>query len=152
MEAKMRRAFLFPMAVLFIAVPLFSQTGQDSPKAHPLHEVKTVKIEATVVPNPSKVKEPYAADILQGYLRAALERTGVEAGDSLVKVHLVLNEYTTVDPCTLDGRLVITESGKELADVPITLHNSEEPAKSKDQMQLASRFRDRLVEEINKLK
>jgi len=138
------------MAVLFLAVPLFAQTGQDSPKAHPLHEVKTVKIGDTVVPNPSKVKEPYAADILQGYLRAAFERAGVEVGDSLVKAHLVLNEYTTADPGTLDARLVVTESGKDVADVPIMLHD--ETAKPKEQMQLASRFRDRLVEEINKLK
>jgi hypothetical protein len=47
------------------------------------------------VSNPSEVKEDYAADMLRDNLRAALKSAGFEIGDSPVKAHLVLDEFTS---------------------------------------------------------
>jgi hypothetical protein len=104
-----------------------------------LENVKTIQVEPTIVEQPEKVKDASAANLVRYNLRAAVRDANFQEGDSPIKAHIVLDEFSregkvkrlTVDlgsggsTTTVDGRLVIQDaSGKELANVRIHLHGS----------------------------
>ena len=145
-----------------------SGTTTEKVTSHPLHDVKTVQVEPTVVSNPSGVKEDYAADMLRDNLRAALKSAGFEIGDSPVKAHLVLDEFTSGSTAkrvmvgfgagrsTVDTRLVVVDGEKEAASVRIRVRGnlifSPYEGGNTQRRQAVNSFQQRVLEEIYKLK
>ncbi len=134
-----------------------------------LSNVKTIQVDATVIPNPDKVKDPSAANLVQDSLRAALRNADFEVGESPVRAHIVLNEFTSgsfakrfiigfgAGRSTVDGRLVIVdETGKEIANVRIRVRGnliwSPYQGANTQRRQATNSFDQRLLEEIEKLK
>jgi hypothetical protein len=136
--------------------------------SHPLREVKVVQLESTVVSNPAKVKEDYAADMLRDNLKRALQSAGFEIGDSPVKVHLVLDEFTSGSTAerflvgfgagrsAVDTRLVVSDGEKEAATVHIKVRGnlalSPYEGGNTQRREAVNSFEQRLLEELYKLK
>ena len=118
--------------------------------------------------NPSGVKEDYAADMPRDNLRAALKSAGFEIGDSPVKAHLVLDEFTSGSTAkrvmvgfgagrsTVDTRLVVVDGEKEAASVRIRVRGnlifSPYEGGNTQRRQAVNSFQQRVLEEIYKLK
>jgi len=60
-----------------------------------LRDVKTIQVEPTVVPNPEKVREDFAPNLVADALRNALRDTNFEVADSPVRAHIVLEEFNS---------------------------------------------------------
>jgi hypothetical protein len=83
--------------------------------------VKTVQVDETVIPNPSKVKEDHAANQVADSLKRALRDADLEIGESPLRAHIVLDEFTSGSMAkrvmlgfgagrnTVDCRLVLQE-------------------------------------------
>jgi len=95
--------------------------------AKALAGVKTVQVDATVVPDASKVKEEHAPNQVADSLRNALKDANFEVGEAPIRAHIVLDEFTSGSTAkrfmvgfgagrsTVDCRLVIQDAeGKEL--------------------------------------
>lgn len=139
------------------------------PAHGPLEDIKTVQLEPTAIPNPDKVKIEGASNLLQDNLRDALRAANFEIGDSPVRAHIVLDEFTSGSTAErvlfgtyglgrsyLDSHLVISGGDKQLANVRIHVRgnfamNGFEGGKTQSR-QAENRFEKRLVEELNKLK
>jgi hypothetical protein len=135
-----------------------------------LANVRRIQIDPTVIAQPEKVKDSLAANLVRFDLRAAVRDAYLEEGDSPIRAHIVLDEFsrestakrligfgTGRSTSTVDGRLVIQDaSGKELASVKIHVRGS--VAFSPDEgynpqgHQPTSDFEKRLLEEIERLK
>jgi hypothetical protein len=103
-----------------------------------LEKVTKIRVDPTVVEQPDKVVGTVAPNLARYNLRAAVKDAHIEEGDSPIRAHIVLDEYSTESParkligfgtgrsvCTVDGRLVIQDAdGKELASVKIHLHGT----------------------------
>jgi hypothetical protein len=154
--------------ILLSASICFAQTKPSKVAAHPLHDVKVIQIESTVVSNPAKVKEDYAADMLRDNLKAALQSAGFEIGDSPVKVHLILDEFTSGSTAerflvgfgagrsTVDCRLVVADGEKEATTVRIRVRGglafSPYEGGNTQRRAAVNSFQQRVIEEIYKLK
>ncbi len=157
----------FFLIALAIALPAPAEK-QAKVASHPLHEVKVVQLESTVVSNPAKVKGDYAADMLRDDLKRALQSAGFEIGDSPVKAHLVLDEFTSGSTAerfivgfgagrsTVDTRLVVTDGEKEAATVHIKVRGnlalSPYEGGNTQRREAVNSFEQRLLEELYKLK
>jgi len=160
------------LGVLLIGLAAFA-TGVSADKEtkvaeHPLHDVKTVQVQDTVVSNPGKVKADYAAQMLHDNLKAALQSAGFEIGESSVKVHLILDEFTSGSTAerfvvgfgagrsTVDARLVIADGEKEATTVRIRVRGnlalSPYEGGNKQRGEAVNSFQQRVLEEIYKLK
>ena len=60
-----------------------------------LKDVKVVQVEPTRVANPAKVKDETAPNAAEGMLRSALTSSGFEIGESPIRAHIVLEEYSS---------------------------------------------------------
>lgn len=135
----------------------------------PLAGVKTVQVDATVVPNAEKVKEEHAPNQVADSLRNALKDANFELGEAPVRAHIVLDEFTSgsmakrfmvgfgAGRSTIDCRLVIQDAaGKELASRRIRVRGnllfSPYQGDNTQRRQAVSSFEQRLIEEIEKLK
>jgi hypothetical protein len=103
----------------------------------PLHEVKTVQIEATVVPKPDEVKDSSAPNLVQDSLRNAFRSANFEIAEPApIRAHIVLEEFTSGSGAkrfmvgfgagsTIDCHLVLQDAeGKKLANVPIRVRGN----------------------------
>jgi hypothetical protein len=135
-----------------------------------LENVRKIQVDPTVIAQPEKVKDAVAANLVRYDLRAAFRDALFEEGDSPIRAHIVLNEFSSEgtakrlmdfgtgrNPRTVDGSLVIQDaSGKELANVKIHVHGSvaSSPADGNNTQgrQPTSDFERRLLEEIERLK
>jgi hypothetical protein len=123
--------------MLFVAAA--STTTYGSPGGV-LEKVTRIRVDPTVVEQPDKVVDAVAPNLARYNLRAAVKDAHLEEGDSPIRAHIVLDQYSTESParkvigfgfgsgrsvCTVDGRLVIQDAdGKELASVKIHLHGT----------------------------
>jgi len=154
-------------ALLFLAAA--SRAAFCSPGGV-LENVRKIQIDPTVIEQPAKVKDAAAASLVRYDLRAAFRDALFEEGDSPLRAHIVLDEFSSESTAqrligfgtgrnlsTVDGRLVVQDaSGKELASVKIHVHGSvaSSPADGNNTQgrQPTSDFERRLFEEIERLK
>jgi hypothetical protein len=158
-------------ALLFVLVSASMCVAQTKPPklaARPFRDVKVVQVEPTVVSNPARVKQDYAADMLRDNLKAALQSAGFEIGDSPVKVHLILDEFTSGSTAerflvgfgagrsTVNSRLVVADGEKEATTVRIRVRGSlafsPYEGGNTQRREAVNSFQQRIVEEIYKLK
>ncbi len=123
-----------------------------------------------VIANSEKVKEDFAAALMQDSLRNAFRNANFETPESAaIKAHIVLNEFSSGSTAkrflvgfgagrsTVDGQLVIQDAdGKELASVPIRVRGnlawSSYQGGNTQRAQASNSFDRRLMEEIARLK
>ena len=138
-------------------------------KTKPLAGVKTVQVDETVVPNPSKVKEDHAPNQVMDSLKRALRDADFEVGESPIRAHIVLDEFTSGSTAkrfmvgfgagrsTVDCRLVLQDAeGKELFNKRIRVRGnliwSPYQGGNTQRRQAVNSFEQRLLEEIEGLK
>ncbi|PYX23448.1 MAG: hypothetical protein DMG82_11415 [Acidobacteria bacterium] len=156
--------------VLIIGICLMMVVGAvQAQTAKALAGVKTVQVDATVVPDASKVKEEHAPNQVADSLRNALKDANFEVGDAPIRAHIVLDEFTSGSTAkrfmvgfgagrsTVDCRLVIQDAeGKELVSRKIRVRGnlvfSPYQGNNTQRRQAVSSFEQRLLEEIEKLK
>jgi hypothetical protein len=135
-----------------------------------LEKVTKIQVDPTVVEQPEKVKDAIAANLIRYNLRAAVKDAHLEEGESPIRAHFVLDEFTSEsntkrlmgltgdrDASTVDGRLVIQDAtGKELASIKIHLRGSvtfsQVGGDNTKGRQATSDFEQRLLKEIEGLK
>ena len=150
--------------LLFLAV---TSTASFCSPGGVLENVRKIQVDPTVIEQPDKVKDAAAANLVRYDLRAAVRDGRFEEGDSPVRAHFVLDEFSSEGKAkrligfgsgrstsTVNGRLVIQDaSGKELASVKIHVHGTVAfSAREGDNTQAASDFERLLFEEIERLK
>ena len=135
-----------------------------------LRDVKAIQVNPTVVANPEKVKEDFAANLMQDSLRNALRNANFETPESAaIRAHIVLDEFSSGSKAkrmlvgmgsgrsTVDGRLVFQGAdGRELANVRIRVRGnlmwSGYQGSNTQRAQATNSFDRRLMEEIARLK
>jgi hypothetical protein len=141
-----------------------------TPSVSPLHEVKIVQIDPTIFPNPEKVKDSSAPNLVQDSLRNAFRSANFEVAETApVRAHIVLDEFTSGSAAkgfmvgfgagrsTIDCRLVLQDAeGKELANIPIRVRGnlvwSPYQGNNTQRRQAVNSFDQRVLEEIEKMK
>jgi len=156
---------IFPVLILVAS----ASTAAYASPGGVLEKVKKIQVDQTVVEQPDKVDNNMAANLIRFDLRAAVKDAHLDEGDSPIKAHFVLEEFSSESRarrliglgtgrsiCTVDGRLVIDdENGKELANVKIHVRGSVafSPGDGNDsRSKPISDFEQRLHDEIEKLK
>lgn len=156
--------------LLAVALPSLVLAQQGLAQHTPvLRDVKVVQVEQTLVANPAKVKDETAPNTAENMLRSALTSSGFEAGESPIRAHLVLEEYSSGSTAkrmlvgfgsgrsTVAGRLIFTDADqKELASVPLKVRGnfmfSSYQSGDTQRKQATSSFEKKLIEEIARLK
>ena len=150
------------MALGTTSLPVGAQTAV-------LREVKTIDVLATVVANPSKVKEDFAPVLVQDALRKVLEDARFTIGPGDVTAHIVLEEFTSGSTAkrflvgfgagrsSVAGRLVFTgKEGQELATARIKARGnmlfSAYQGGDRQRAQATSGFEQKLMEQVARLK
>jgi hypothetical protein len=156
---------------LFVALALATcfATEGVAQRARVLRDVKTIQVDDTVIANPNKVKEDFAANLVQDSLRNALRSANFEVGAARVRAHIVLDEFSSGNTAkrmlvgfgagrsTVDGRLVFRDAtGTEMASVKIRVRGnllwSGYQGGNTQRRQATNAFDQRLMEEIARLK
>jgi Domain of unknown function (DUF4410) len=158
------------LAVVVVVCLLLAAGAVAAEKANKvLAGVKTVQVDETVVPNPSKVKEDHAANQVMDSLKRALRDADFEVGESPIRAHIVLDEFTSgsmtkrfmvgfgAGRSTVDCRLVLQDAeGKELFNKKIRVRGnlafSPYQGGNTQRRQAVNSFEQRLIEEIEGLK
>ena len=136
-----------------------------------LEKVTTIQVDPTVVTNPDKVKDPAAPNLLRFNLRAAVAQAHFQEGNSPVRIHIVLDEFSSSNGKVkrvlnlgssktdnfVDGKLVVQDaSGKQLATREIHFHGNVglNPDDNADpqRRQATSEFEQLLIDELVRLK
>jgi hypothetical protein len=161
------RVLLFVAAASAVAF-----CAPDVLKGGVLERISTLQVDPTVVTNPEKVKDPAAAaNLVRFTLRSAIREAHFAEGNSPVRIHIVLDEFSSSDgkvrrvlnlgssrsDSLVDGKLVIQDaSGKQLATREIHfrgnvgLNADENPDPS--HRQATSDFEQVLIDELQRLK
>jgi hypothetical protein len=153
-----------------LSLPDVRAQNSNSSAPVPLRDVKTVQIDPTVVPNPEKVKDASAPNLLEDSLRNAFRSANIEIAESApIRAHLVLDEFTSGSTAkrfmvgfgagrsTVDCHLVLQDAdGKELRNVSIRVRGnlafSPYQGNNTQRRQAVNSFDQRLLEEIEKMK
>jgi hypothetical protein len=135
----------------------------------PLHDVKTIQVDPTIVSNPDKVKESSAPHLVEDSLKNALRTANIEVGDAPIHAHIVLDEFTSGSTAKRflvgfgAGRSTVTchlvmrgPDGKEFANSKIHVRGnlawSPYQGNNTQRRQAVSSFEQRILEEIERLK
>jgi hypothetical protein len=158
------RLFQVVLFALATSTPVYCSPGGI------LEKVTKIQVDPTVVEQPEKVKDAVAANLVRYNLRAAVKDAHLEEGDSPIRAHFVLDEFSSESNAkrlmglngdrgasTVDGRLVIQDAaGKELASIKIHLHGtvafSQGDGSNTKGRGATSDFEQRLLKEIEGLK
>lgn len=153
-------------AVAVFAIP----AGVAGQRAATLRGVKTIQVNETVIGNPEKVKEDFAASFVEDSLRKALRDSNLEVVEEApIQAHIVLDEFSSGSTAkrllvgfgsgrsTVDGRLVLRGAdGRDLANLRIRVRGnlvfSGYEGAETQRRQATSAFSQRLIEEIARLK
>jgi hypothetical protein len=156
--------------LLLVALLVASSSPGFAQRAAVLRDVRAIQVDPTVVANPDKVKEDFAANLIQDSLRNALRSANFETPESApVKAHIVLSEFSSGSTAkrflvgmgagrsTVDGRLVFEDGdGKEIANVRIRVRGNlmwgGYQGSNTQRAQATNSFDRRLMEEIARLK
>ena len=134
-----------------------------------LEGVKVVQVDPTVIAKPENVKEDHAANQVADSLKRAFRDADFEIGDSPIRAHIVLNEFTSGSTAkrfmigmgagrsTVDCNLVIQDAeGKELYNKKIRVRGnlawSSYQGGDTQRRQAVNSFEQRILEEIEGLK
>lgn len=156
----------FPLVLLLFVG--FSSNGLAQ-RVRILRDVKTIQVNPTVISKPDKVKEDFAASLVEDSLRNALKNANFEVAQAPVQAHIELDEFSSGNTAkrvlvgfgagrsTVDGRLVFKDGeGKELATVPIRVRGNllwgGYQGDNTQRRQATNAFDQRLMEEIARLK
>jgi len=154
---KILRALFFVTAVLTVTVCW----------AGVLENVSTIQVDPTVVTNPDAIKDPAAPNLVRFTLRAAVREAHFAEGNSPIRAHIVLNEFSNAGKAkrilnfdtgrtdnVVDGKLVFQDaSGKELASRVIHFRgNVAFSSADAPRRQAVSDFEQVLIDEIRGLK
>ena len=136
----------------------------------PLRGITAVQIDPTAVPNPDKVKDPSASNLMQDSLRNAFRSANFETVASApVRAHIVLDEFTSGNTAkrvliglgagrsSITCHLVLEDSqGKELMSRKIHVRGdlafSPYEGNNTQRRKAVSSLDQRLLEEIEKAK
>ena len=158
------------IAFVILSVFWLGLTAQTAAQTPPiLRDVKTVQVDPTVIADATKVKEEFAAKLVEDSLRNALKDANFELGDAPIRAHIVLDEFSSGSTAkrmlvgmgagrsTVDGRLVFQDAeGKELANVRIRVRGSlmwsSYQGGNTQRRQATNSFDQRLMEEIARRK
>ena len=148
--------------------PATAEKAPPAAKVGPLGGIKTIQVDATVVSDPKKVKETWAANWIHDQLVAALQQTGFQIGESAVHANVVLDEFTSgsmakrfmvglgAGRSSITGNLVFADSAKQLASTRIHVRGgllfSPYQGGNTQTRQAENSFEQKLVEEIERLK
>ncbi|HVP65076.1 MAG TPA: DUF4410 domain-containing protein [candidate division Zixibacteria bacterium] len=164
------RLLICVAVVLGLAVALgFAVEKKQEQKPRPLAGIKIVQVEPAVLANPEKIKNEFAANQVTDSLKKALRDADFELGESPIRAHIVLNEFTSGSTATrflvgmgagrstVEGLLVITDKdGKELASRKIRVRGnlawSSYQGANTQRRQAVNSFEQRLIEEIETMK
>jgi hypothetical protein len=138
-----------------------------------LENVTKIQVDPTVVTNPEKVNDSAAANLLRFDLRAALMHEHLEEGSSPIRIHIVLDQFSSLQSTSkvrrvlnlgasktenlVDGKLVILDAGgKQLASREIHFHgnvglNPDDNADPQHR-QSTSDFEQLMIDELERLK
>ena len=157
-----------PPGLALIVVSMFAVL--EAQRVPVLRDIKAVQVNPTVVANPEKVKEDFAANLMQDSLRNALRNANFETPEAAtVKAHIVLDEFSSGSTTkrllvgmgsgrsTVDGRVVFQDAdGQELANVRIRVRGnlmwSGYQGSNTQRAQATNSFDNKLMEEIARLK
>lgn len=160
---------VFVFTLLFAVCDLNAQ-GTSAASAGILHGIKAVQVDPTVVPDPAKVKEAFAPNLVQDSLRSALRNTGFEVADSApIRAHVVLDAFTSGSTAKREligfgaGRSAVTchlvlqdAGGNELTYTKIRVRGSlifsPYQGNNTQRRQAMSSLDQRFLEEIEKMK
>jgi hypothetical protein len=129
--------YLMKMFHVLVVVVAAAAQAFGSP-AGVLEKATKVKVDPTVVEHPDKVDDSMAPNLARFDLRAAVRDAHLEEGESPLRAHIVLDQFSSESParrlvglgsgrsiCTVEGKLVIQDAdGKELASVKFHLHGT----------------------------
>jgi hypothetical protein len=159
----MRIVRIFVFAAATLALCAWASAGV-------LEKASKIQVDPTVVEHAEKVDDNLAANLVRYNLRAAIRDAHLEEGASPIRVHMVLDEFSSESParrvigagtgrnvCTVNGTLVFEDAaGRELATVKIHVRGSVVSAQgdggNADGRQVTSDLERRFLEEIEKLK
>jgi len=145
-------------------------TPLGAQRASVLRDVRSVHVLPTEVTSPERVKEDFAANLVQDSLRNSLEASNFEVSEGAsVKAKIVLEEFSSGSTAkrmlvgfgsgrsSVAGRLVVNDANnKELANIPIKVRGnlawSGYQGGNTQRRQATSSFEQRLIEEIARLK
>jgi Domain of unknown function (DUF4410) len=156
------------IVVVSLCLMLVSAVAQVE-KSKPLAGVKVVQVDPTVVSKPEDVKEDHAPNQVADSLKRALRDADFDVGDSPIRAHIVLNEFTSgsmakrfmvgfgAGRSTVDCNLVIQDAeGKELFTKRIRVRGnliwSPYQGDNTQRRQAVNSFEQKLLEEIEGLK
>jgi hypothetical protein len=159
---------LFLFLLIGTAALVNAQAAKDK-TAGLLANVKVVQVDATVVSDPTRVKEEHAANQLADSLRNSLRYANFEVGDAPIRAHILLDEFTSGSTAkrvliglgagrsTVDCRLVFQDAdGKELLNRRIRVRGnlvfSPYQGNNTQRRQAVTSLEQRLIEEIERLK
>jgi Domain of unknown function (DUF4410) len=160
---------VFALSLLFTLCELKAQDVTPA-GAGVLQGVKSVQVDPTVVPNPSKIKETFAPNLVQSSLRNAFQSAGIKiAENAAVRAHVVLDEFSSGSTAKRAlvgfgaGRSAVTchlvlqdASGKELSNTKIRVRGSlvfsPYQGNNTQRRQAVSSLDQRFLEEIEKMK
>lgn len=166
----MIRRFIQGASILSLVFALPLRAQQPAAALGVLHDVKAIQVEATVIPDPSKVKEPSAANLVQDSLKNAFRQADFQIAETApIRAHLILDEFSSGSAAkrflvgmgagrsTVTCRLVLLDAnGKELANIRIHVRGnlawSGYQGNNTQRGQAVSSLDQRLLEEIEKLK
>jgi Domain of unknown function (DUF4410) len=156
------------MAIAIGMLGVSGGTDVSAQRAHVLRDVKVIQVEATEITSPEKVKEDFAASLMEDSLRNALRNANFEVADSDVRARIILDEFSSGNTAkrmlvgfgagrsTVDGRLVFTDARGELASVRIRVRGnllfSGYQGGNTQRRQATNSFEQKLQEEIARLK
>jgi len=136
----------------------------------PLRDVKTIQVDPTIVPNPEKVKEQSAPNLVQDSLKNALRMANIEIAESAsIRAHIVLDEFTSGSTAKRvliglgAGRSAVTchlvvqdADGKEITSTKIHVRGnlvwSPYQGNNTQRRQAVSSYEQKLLEEIERMK
>jgi hypothetical protein len=160
MKARVLCAFVFCVAFAL---------GISAQRVAILRDVQKIQVTPTIVPNPAKVTDDFAATLVQDALRNALRQSNFEVGDAPIRAHFVLEEYSSgsmakrlvvgmgAGRSTIAGRLVFEDAdSRELVNVPLRVRGNVlfSPYQGGDTQlaQATASFDRKLLEEIARLR
>ena len=165
------RRIASPLCGVICFMPVFFVSSAGlAQRAAVLRDVKAIKVTATVVADPKKVKEDFAPNLVQDSLRNALKSSNFEVSDEAsVTAHIVLEEFSSGNTAkrmlvgfgsgrsTVEGRLIFQDaSGKELSNTQIRVRGnllfSGYQGDNTQRRQATTAFDQKLIEEIARLK
>lgn len=157
-----------PVVLAVALVILCSGANHAQSLDNVLNGIQTVSVTPTVVSDGRKVKDPSAGGTVETALRNALIASGIRVGDSPIRMHMSLDEFTAGSAAkraligfgsgrsTVSARLIVERDGEPMATVAIKTRGrlmfSAYQGDDSQQRHALNEFEQRLVEVLATLR